>query len=118
MANVDEMLETRENEIEMVGNTLRVVNEKDFGIHYEQPGCNSFTTIQDIIDNGNWIENLGIEPKKDLRFKKAKSADKGLPAPEPLRSENRSVRTSTLESLGFFTDGFDTLLVNTDGGNG
>ena len=119
MTDVNEMLENREKQIASDGEfELFVRNEKDYNVYYTQPGCRANTTLQQVIDNGNFPETLGIDPNKNLRFKKAKSKDKGLVAPTPLSSTENGVRKATLGELGFNVDGFNTLSVNTDGDNG
>ncbi len=119
MTDINEMLNNRENEIISRDEfELIVRNEKDYNVFYTQPGCTSQTTLQQVIDNGNFPETLGIDPKRDLRFKRAKSKDNGLVAPEPLTAKSGDLRGSTLVDLGFNADGYDTLSVNTDGGNG
>lgn len=118
MTDINEMLDKRESEISGEEFELIVRNEKDYNVFYTQPGCTSLTTLQQVIDNGNFPETLGIDPKRDLRFKRAKSKDNGLVAPEPLSVKTGNLRASTLGELGFNVDGYDTLSVNTDGGNG
>jgi hypothetical protein len=119
MADINEMLDNRENEILSDEEfELIVRNEKDYNVFYTQPGCTSQTTLQQVIDNGNFPETLGIDPKRDLRFKKAKSKDAGQVAPEPLSVKSGNLRAATMGELGFNVEGFDTLSVNTDGGNG
>lgn len=119
MADINEMLDNRENEIVSAEDfELIVRNEKDYSVFYTQPGCTAHTTLQQVIDNGNFPETLGIDPRRDLRFKRAKSKDAGMVAPEPLAAKSGKIRACTLGELGFNVDGFDTLSVNTDGGNG
>jgi len=119
MNDIDEMLDKRETEVlSQESFELIVRNEKDYNVYYTQPGCTSQTTLQQVIDNGNFPETLGIDPTRDLRFKRARSKDMGQVAPEPLTTKQGKIREATLGELGFNVDGFDTLSVNTDGGNG
>lgn len=119
MTDINEMLDNRENEL-LSGEEFELIvrNEKDYNVFYTQPGCTAQTTLQQIIDNGNFPETLGIDPKRDLRFKRARSKDAGQVAPEPLSAKSGDLRAATLGELGFNVDGYDTLSVNTDGGNG
>ena len=117
MASVDEMM--NENGCGAYsGNTLFVCNETDPLVSYEQPGCTAETLLKDIIANGDWRKTLGIDPDSGIHLKRARSRDNGLVPPEDLRLVDSKPREAALGKLGFFSDGFDTLLVNSNGDNG
>lgn len=118
MASVDEMM--NENGCGVYsGNTLYVRNETDpENVFYEQPGCTVETLVKDIIANGDWEKSLGIDLERGFHLKKARSRDNGLVPPEDLRLIASNPREVALGKLGFFYDGFDTLLVNSNGDNG
>ena len=120
MTNIDEMLEKKEAGFVSCGPdadgffTLTVANENNPGkVWYTQPGCTPDVLLSEIIENGNWNQELGVNPDADLRLKKAKNADYNNGESLP-----KDARKKTLGELGFFKDGFDTLLVNTGGDNG
>lgn len=117
MTNIDEMLNENGCE-ETPGNTLFVRNETDPLVFYEQPGCTAETSVKDIIANGDWRKTLGIDPENGLHLKRARSRDNGLVPPEDLRLVSSRPTEAALGKLGFFSDGFDTLLVNSNGDNG
>ena len=117
MASVDEMM--NENGYGAYsGNTLYVRNETDPLVFYEQPGCTVETLLKDIIANGDWEKSLGIDLERGFHLKRARSRDEGLVPPEDLRLIVSNPREAALGKLGFFYDGFDTLLVNSNGDNG
>lgn len=100
------------------GNTLFVRNETDPLVFYEQPGCTVETLLKGIIANGDWRKTLEIDPDSGIHLKRARSRDNGLVPPEDLRLVDSKLREAALGKLGFFSDDFDTLLVNSNGDNG
>lgn len=122
MTNIDEMLESKNHTPEYAdtdaGACLIVVNERDPLIRYEQPGVDASVTLSMIIANGDWERNLGLDPEADLHYKRARSADESKIIPPVPLAVKGSVRDATLGELGFFEDGFDTLVVNSGGING